>query len=459
MRTIPGPPAPIPPISPPDHLLRLIARGETPESQDWPAIIFAATHLHLLPLLAPWRESVGMPKAGTQAIKGALRQQTAATALRLAVADRCIRQLAEIGIATRLLKGAATCQDAHDEQGARPFGDIDLLVRRTHLATAAARLTEAGCQQLGPTYSREMLADAHVLHHEPGSPLPAHHHWQPLVSPEGVTVELHWTLGDGQADIGGDPAQWWGPGMSLPIGTALAWPDRVWHALLVIDRRKSWDAVLPTITDLRALCGDDRPTDFGGLALRLHQPSYRNLAMRTLWALESIGAAWAGGVIEHLGLSAAADDAYAEMKPDGPDLWRRRLALLRSFPHVTLFIGLGWCAWRHPARLQTHPLPEALAALQLPQHWHGQVSRDEVLTYVGYWVSRRWIRKPSYCLQRSALLFAGLTAIGESCTIVFGLDEAAPAVHGHAWVERDGEPFLEDPLLIGGMVETYRFTS
>jgi hypothetical protein len=439
MPTIPGHQRTNRPISPSDALCHLLATGTALDAQTWQSAFHAATESGDLALLTPFRDTPTCRDADRQAIQLALITHTARNQLFLRVLQHCLDWFTAAGIPARVLKGAATMQDCYDDLGQRRLGDIDLLVPKEHLAEAAALLTTNGFQPLLPTLTREVLQDPHVL----AASGEAHHHWPPLVGPDGVVIELHWTLGDGFTGLNRQADALWQDSTPLPIGQALGWPWRILHAALAAT------AAVPSpraVADLIALLQWVPARSRGELQTLLDALPAATPTVRLLHHLLAHPASWPD------------PDMPVPMRaPTSP--WRRRLSFLRTPAHLMLFLHLGWQAWRYPRWLARLPLPKVAEALTLRPRWREHLTIDEVVAYVGFWQRQCWLARPSYCLQRSALLFAGLTAIGETPTLVFGLDPEHPTPIGHAWVERDGLPFLEDNTLIARMVTTYRHSS
>lgn len=405
MPTTRGLPPTTRPNNPSDALCRVLTAGRIADESEWRQAYDQAVASDDLVLLAPFCHW-GTTNEQT-AIQDALIRHTARNQLFLHILRQCLTWFAEAGVPCRVLKGAATIQDCYDGIGQRRLGDIDLLVPKDRLGAAATILLTNGFRPLEPALVREALQDPHTLTADGD----AHHHWPPLVGPDGVVVELHWTLGDGAMAMGLDDAALWADSTPLPVGDALAWEHRALQATL------AGPAAPRAVADLAALtrrASADQRTAFD----RLTAPRATDQTPRT-----------------HI------------------TRWQR----LRTPARWALFVRLGWQAWRHPRHLATLPLPETARRLINQPRWRGRVTPEEVVAYVGFWQRQRWLARPSYCLQRSALLFAGLTAIGERVSLVFGLDPDQPDPIGHAWVERDGAPFREDAALLARMVTTYRF--
>lgn len=95
------------------------------------------------------------------------------------------------------------------------------------------------------------------------------------------------------------------------------------------------------------------------------------------------------------------------------------------------------------ARFEREPLDRLLAALDRGPR-DAEVSDD--LSAAMAWadsVADRVPALPKTCLYRSLARFAALRARGIDARFVMGLPRSQGG-HGHAWVEIDGAPYLED---------------
>ncbi len=61
------------------------------------------------------------------------------------------------------------------------------------------------------------------------------------------------------------------------------------------------------------------------------------------------------------------------------------------------------------------------------------------------------------CWKRAAVLRRYLLLNGIETAVVFGVRDGGESIVGHAWLERDGHPFLEPS--VSGYVVTFRYPS
>ncbi len=169
--------------------LRHLASG----GLDWDALVSATEGLWLEPMLQNAIAEAGVAGAVPPGLMARLQAEATRNAAKNALyahaAARLQRRLAQAGIATLALKGTAL---AHHAPGYFPLRfqvDLDILVHPGEVNRAAELLLAEGftTADLGPTMDGRLFG-AHGEARQFGHHLPA------LVSPEGVTVELHLEL-------------------------------------------------------------------------------------------------------------------------------------------------------------------------------------------------------------------------------------------------------------------------
>lgn len=73
----------------------------------------------------------------------------------------------------------------------------------------------------------------------------------------------------------------------------------------------------------------------------------------------------------------------------------------------------------------------------------GEVER--IISYVDAVLRRGILRMHSSCLTRGLTLYYFLRGAGLDVSLCFGIGERSGETVGHCWLEKDGEPFLEQP--------------
>jgi hypothetical protein len=120
------------------------------------------------------------------------------------------------------------------------------------------------------------------------------------------------------------------------------------------------------------------------------------------------------------------------------------------FARVTLFAAAV------PALLRL-PLPRLERMLE-PRRLRpapNKARTDRVVRHVEQALARaRPLVRPG-CLTRSVTLYYFLRRAGEDVTLCFGLGRVNGRYEGHAWLTKDGRPFLEPTDPTGHFTQTY----
>ena len=174
-------------------------------------------------------------------------QVVRSTALRLELARVADALAAAAGAEPILLKGPAFADRFAPDPDQRPFGDLDLLVPREHLAAAARALRERGYEELvefadgfGGRYGHDF-------------------HLRRAVGDGWLDVELHWRMGDDPACAALDHAAFAADAQPLPVcGRDVlvpSPPDQLVVAAvhLLSDRARKLSWVLDVVHVARAL--------------------------------------------------------------------------------------------------------------------------------------------------------------------------------------------------------------
>ncbi len=135
------------------------------------------------------------------------------------------------GIDVTGLKGIYLVENVYQAIGARPFGDVDLMVRKAQISGAVSQLEQLGYHQ--STYFS--AADTNLdIKHVP-----------PMVNEAGVTVELHWTILEEEEPFTIDVGGLWARAIPAQIGgvgvLALSPEDLLVHLCLHLGYQHSWN--------------------------------------------------------------------------------------------------------------------------------------------------------------------------------------------------------------------------
>ena len=157
---------------------------------DWAALVSATEGLSLEPMLLNAIAEAGVAAAVPPGLHARLEDEAARNAAKNALyahaAGRLQRRLAQAGIATLALKGTALAHHTPGYFSLRFQVDLDILVHPGEVDRAAGLLLgeDFTTSDLGPAIDGRLFGAL-------GEARPFGHHLPPLLSPEGVTVELH----------------------------------------------------------------------------------------------------------------------------------------------------------------------------------------------------------------------------------------------------------------------------
>ncbi len=152
--------------------------------QEWESLLEEARRHGLTPLLAGKLNTLPPPLALPESIRQRLHQASVLCASRNLLLYHelglVLTALHQAGVPVIALKGAFLAEHVYENIAMRPMGDVDLLVRRDHLAYAAEILSSAGYHP-----SRSYLIEKEII---------GMHHLPPYTKPGALTIESHWTL-------------------------------------------------------------------------------------------------------------------------------------------------------------------------------------------------------------------------------------------------------------------------
>ncbi len=142
---------------------------------------------------------LGVPQKAMDALAAEYYRTAANNALLFSELERILAALDAVNIPVIVLKGAALAQTVYPDPALRPMGDLDLLVQRADLQSAAEFLrglsyVAVKAEYMGVADWLDQAANHHI-HFEGG--------------PGGkLVVELHWNLVAGDADPRTPPNDW-----------------------------------------------------------------------------------------------------------------------------------------------------------------------------------------------------------------------------------------------------------
>jgi putative nucleotidyltransferase-like protein len=160
------------------------SRPPRPTMSDWAEALRQAAQNGVTPLLY---HRLNKAEPGPEVPPGALSHLREATVRSAAQSLQFGRDLAQVleafrrhGIAVIVLKGGHLAQVVYESFALRTMCDLDVMVRRGDLGRAASVLAELG---YAPQYYNVEAVD-----------YAQHHHIRPMAKPDGVRVEIHWSI-------------------------------------------------------------------------------------------------------------------------------------------------------------------------------------------------------------------------------------------------------------------------
>ncbi len=223
------------------------APGARAADLDWLAVAELAERENLLGVL--WPALAAEHEAIPDAIAGAMRRQALVSEFRMAALEaglsRAVQLLDDHDIPVMLMKGSALAVTRYGAFARRPMGDLDLLVRESHVRRAWELLRGAGWSP-----EREGV-DAFYEEHQ---------HLCPLIAPGGanVVVELHRCLLYPHGPFPLPESDVWAAAAPIEVGGRTAWVPSPEHLALHLCLHFAWShemrfGLARTVRDLGAL--------------------------------------------------------------------------------------------------------------------------------------------------------------------------------------------------------------
>ena len=237
-----------------------------PSTLDWMEVFRQAGHNGITPLLYHRLTTVApapaLPVDALEHLRG-IAMQSAAQSLRISrELGQVLEALRRHDIAVIVLKGAHLGQLVYGSFALRTMCDLDLLVQRDDLGRAAAVLTGLG---LAPQYY-----DVEEVDYE------RHHHLRPMARPDGVRVEIHWSIAQPGSPFDIDLRGLWDRAQRATIAgvetRVLSPEDLVLHLCLHASFSHRFRVGLRAFWDIREVARHYRETlDWGVVVRRARQ--------------------------------------------------------------------------------------------------------------------------------------------------------------------------------------------
>ena len=424
----------------------LVGSGEPPPKQLLDRVRLSSYAYARLEAAHPARESL---------LPAFLTATTAHETAKAAVTP-LIRAWRDAGIDALAFKGFALALTAYDHPGQRFYEDLDVLIRPGDAAMAERLARDLGwsvrwsAARAGNAYAHEVL---HLLSADGRLMLDVHrlilHSYAPWQRRLRQLSEAAWAASD-EAPLGDTTLRVLDPRDAILMGLVLnrAWSTDAWRLKprdyvdfrVVVERHGVTKAAL--VERARELRCERTLARF----LERCDPFERRIDLRTPSRAQRLR--WSLAVarerrpywFDHaLNLPLIAPGVLRDTLLELPGLLRV-LRLLRAEADVTHLL----------AHLDAPPnAPDARAAnTASPLRPLAERRRYRVVRGVRWGLKLLRVRPEGDCLPRSLAVFARLRQLGAPAVFVSGVRRSDAGLHGHAWVELDGEmlPELSEPL-------------
>jgi Uncharacterised nucleotidyltransferase len=287
------------------------------DSPRWDSLVALAAAQRVRPLLhrrlRVLRHAHPIPAPALAALEQAARATTMRNLRFQAETAAVARALQPLGVDTLVLKGAHLATSVYEQIGLREMSDIDLLVRREHLAAAVEVLTARGYAPL-QAFSIELDTAFH-------------HHLTRFVKADTAGIELHWTLTIPTEPHGVDPLTLWGRAQPLDVGGVrvygLSQEDLLLHLCYHTSYQHQFRFGLRPFCDVAALTARrDVPLDWQMLVARARDWTWdRGVYLTLRLAHEMVGAPIPAHALEALARGGFDEDvlrsAHAQVFDEG----------------------------------------------------------------------------------------------------------------------------------------------
>lgn len=214
---------------------------------DWRLVGALAEREKLLPVL--WKRIGRLATSLPDTEAERIRRQSAVVEFRMALAEtvleEVLRQLSAADVPVMLLKGAALATTVYGSFGARPMGDLDILVPSSEAHRAWQLLVSSG-------WRKEFEGGATFYE--------GHHHLAALVDPKGlgIVLEVHRAILPPAGPFLFDDSELWRDAKPVSVGGTRAWVPSGPHQLLHLSAHFAWSNMLSsglgrTVRDVAAL--------------------------------------------------------------------------------------------------------------------------------------------------------------------------------------------------------------
>jgi hypothetical protein len=234
-----------------------------PDSAVWDDLVALAGRQRVRPLvhrrLAAVRGARSIPERVLQALEPIVRQTVLRNLRYHAEVAAIARALARDDVDVLMLKGADLIATTYESPSLREMNDIDLLVRREHLALTVAAI---GARGYRPHHEFSIEVETALRHHLTG-----------FEKPGVASIEIHWTITNPTSAQAIDPASLWARATPMTLGgtrvLTLSREDLLLHLCFHASHQHQLRFGLRPFCDIAALVArEGAHLDWPGLAER-----------------------------------------------------------------------------------------------------------------------------------------------------------------------------------------------
>ena len=253
---------------------------ETGENLNWTQVFELAETQGVFPLLAGRLELVN--QFLDQEVRTAMRNRFELQVRRSLVMTRelvrILQLLSSIKIEAIPFKGPALAVSLYGEVASRDYSDLDVLVKREHVAAAAAAMRDAGFSQVYPVkeeHQERFLDSNYEL---------------AFCSPAGILIELHWDIAPRHFSMSLPAQELWAPLGTVVVGgiqaPALS-PENLLLALSVHGAHHLWKK-LAWMLDIHRLMVTTPDINFSQLIRKARGAGIERIVLLALALVQSM---------------------------------------------------------------------------------------------------------------------------------------------------------------------------